>query len=74
MRYICEIFGVPRFSSFSTQSAQNGHAAMSDLSPSCGQKRTSIDVRRSQDLRAKWDNKLTYLTVWMASFVRVPCR
>jgi hypothetical protein len=47
---------------------------MSDLSPSCGQKRTSIDVRRSQDLHAKRDNKLTYLTVWMASFVRVPCR
>jgi hypothetical protein len=29
MRYICEIFGAPRFSSFSTQSAQNGHGAMS---------------------------------------------
>jgi hypothetical protein len=25
-RYICEIFGAPRFSSFSTQSAMNGHA------------------------------------------------
>src|SRR6266436_6492844 len=25
MRYICEIFGAPRFSSFSTQSALNGH-------------------------------------------------
>jgi hypothetical protein len=24
MRYICEIFGVPRFSSFSTQSARSG--------------------------------------------------
>jgi hypothetical protein len=26
MVYICEIFGAPRFSSFSTQSAQSGHA------------------------------------------------
>jgi hypothetical protein len=25
MRYICEIFGAPRFSSFSTQSTQRGH-------------------------------------------------
>jgi hypothetical protein len=25
MRYICEIFGASRFSSFSTQSAQSGH-------------------------------------------------
>jgi hypothetical protein len=25
MRYICEIFGAPRFSSFSTQSARSGH-------------------------------------------------
>jgi len=33
MRYIREIFGAPRFSSFSTQSALIGHAAMSDLSP-----------------------------------------
>ena len=24
MRYVCEIFGAPRFSSFSTQSARNG--------------------------------------------------
>ena len=27
----------------------------------------------SQDLRAKRDSKLTYLTAWIASFVRVPC-
>ena len=33
MSYICEIFGAPRFSSFSTQSAQLGHGAMSSLSP-----------------------------------------
>jgi hypothetical protein len=33
MRYICEIFGAPRFSSFSTQSALFGHGPMSDLSP-----------------------------------------
>jgi hypothetical protein len=26
MRYICEIFGARRFSSFSTQSAQSGHS------------------------------------------------
>jgi hypothetical protein len=26
MRYICEIFGAPRFSSFSTQSALSGHS------------------------------------------------
>ena len=25
-RYICEILGVPRFSSFSTQSARSGHS------------------------------------------------
>ena len=29
MRYICEIFGAPRFSSFSTQSARSGHSARS---------------------------------------------
>jgi hypothetical protein len=28
MRYICEIFGAPRFSSFSTQSAKGGHPAI----------------------------------------------
>jgi len=27
-----------------------------------------------QDLRAKRDSKLTYLTAWIASFVRAPCR
>jgi hypothetical protein len=27
MRYICEIFGAPRFSSFSTQSVQSGPSA-----------------------------------------------
>jgi hypothetical protein len=27
-----------------------------------------------RDLRAKRDNKLTNLTAWIASFVRVPCR
>ena len=30
--------------------------------------------RLFQDLRAKRDSKLTYLTAWIASFVRVPCR
>jgi hypothetical protein len=27
-----------------------------------------------QNLRAKRDSKLTYLTAWTASFVRMPCR
>jgi DnaJ-class molecular chaperone len=54
--------------------AQSGHGAMSDLSPLSGQKRTSTDGRRSQDLRAKRDSKLTYLTAWIDSFVRAPCR
>jgi len=31
MRCICEIFGAPRISSFSTQSAQNGHAVVTSL-------------------------------------------
>jgi hypothetical protein len=31
-------------------------------------------TRLFQDLRAKRDSKLTYLTAWIASFVRVPCR
>jgi hypothetical protein len=31
MRYICEIFGAPRFSSFSTQSAVNRHRIVSSL-------------------------------------------
>jgi hypothetical protein len=31
MRYICEIFGAPRFSSFSTQSAQSGRWWQEDL-------------------------------------------
>jgi hypothetical protein len=30
MRFICEIFGAPRFSSFSTQSTQSGHAPKTD--------------------------------------------
>jgi hypothetical protein len=30
--------------------------------------------RLSQDLRAKRDSKLTCLTAWIASFVRVPYR
>jgi len=30
MRYICEIFGAPRFSSYSTQSAQSGQATQFD--------------------------------------------
>ena len=28
----------------------------------------------SQDFRAKRDNKLTNVTAWITSFVRVPCR
>ncbi|KRR03509.1 hypothetical protein CQ10_42440 [Bradyrhizobium valentinum] len=31
MRYICEIFGALRFSSFSTQSTASGHAIAKDL-------------------------------------------
>ena len=31
-------------------------------------------TRLSQNLRAKRDSKLTYLTAWIASFVRVPWR
>jgi hypothetical protein len=38
MRYICETFGVPRFSSFSTQLAQSGHASLSDGCPLSGDK------------------------------------
>ena len=34
MRYICEIFGAPRFSSFSTQSANYGHLLRLGLSSS----------------------------------------
>jgi hypothetical protein len=34
VRYICEIFGDPRFSSFSTQSARNGHRDCLFASPS----------------------------------------
>ena len=55
--------------------AQNGHGAMSDLSPLHALKQTSTSRRRcrpthlSQDLRAKRDSKLTYLTAWIASFV-----
>jgi hypothetical protein len=30
--------------------------------------------RLSQDFRAKRDSKLTYLTAWITSFVRAPCR
>jgi hypothetical protein len=47
------------------------------LSPLCAQKQTSTGAwptRLSQDFRAKRDNKLTNLTAWIASFVRVPCR
>ena len=46
---------------------------MSDLSPLSAQKQTLTETRLSQDLRAKRDSKLTYLTAWIASFVRVPC-
>ena len=35
---------------------------------------SSISAVLSQDLRAKRDSKLTYLTAWIASFVRLPCR
>ena len=31
MRYICEIFGAPRFSSFSTLSAQSGRSVSAEL-------------------------------------------
>ncbi len=31
-------------------------------------------VPTTQNFRAKRDNKLTNLTAWIASFVRVPCR
>jgi hypothetical protein len=50
-----------------------GHGAMSDLSLLCAQKRTLTKTRFSQDLPAKRDSKLTYLTARIASFVRVPC-
>jgi hypothetical protein len=33
MRYVCEIFGTPRFSSFSTQSTQGGHLVSAGLRP-----------------------------------------
>jgi hypothetical protein len=59
----CEIFGVVQFSTFATLSAQ---------------KRTLTklldDVPTTQDFRANRDSKLTNLTAWIASFVRVPCR
>jgi hypothetical protein len=42
MRYICKIFGAPRFSSFSTQSAQSGDPGMSALTPLLGAKQTSV--------------------------------
>ena len=35
---------------------------------------TLDDVPTTQDFRANRDNKLTNLTAWIASFVRVPCR
>ena len=60
--------------SFATKSALFGHGAMSALSPLCAQERTSTDACPSQDLRAKRDSKSMYLTAWIASFVRVPCR
>ena len=54
---------------------------MSDLSPLMGEQRTSLNIPTpvptnapSQDFRAKCDSKLTYLTAWIASFVRVPFR
>ena len=59
MRYVCEIFGAPRFSSFSTQSALFGPHAMSDLSPECAPKRTSVDhsdFMGSRPKRAAKDN------------------
>ena len=40
MRYICEIFGAPRFSSFSTQSAPNGHRSGNGRCLLSGGKRT----------------------------------
>jgi hypothetical protein len=39
MRYICEIFGVPRFTSFSTQSANLGNSSAGYLH--------AVDVNRS---------------------------
>jgi hypothetical protein len=33
IRYICEIFGAPRFSSFSTQSARTGRSEKSAFDP-----------------------------------------
>jgi hypothetical protein len=48
------------------------------LLQSPAQKQTSSrwcwPTRLSQEFRAKRDNKLTNLTAWIASFVRVPCR
>jgi hypothetical protein len=35
---------------------------------------TLDDVPTTQDFRANRDSKLTNLTAWIASFVRVPCR
>jgi hypothetical protein len=58
-----------------------GHRALSVVSPKCAQERTSTkyldDGARQhafQGLRAKRDSKLMYLTAWIASFVRLPCR
>ena len=48
MRYVCEIFGAPRFSSFSTQSARNGHGAISDLGPLSGEEwKSDLEPARS---------------------------
>src|SRR6478736_6925444 len=47
MRYVCEIFGAPRFSSFSTQSAHFGRSSLSELSPNCAAKRKSVTGRKS---------------------------
>ena len=42
MRFICEIFGAPQFSSFSTQSALLGPGVTCDLSLQSAAKRTGI--------------------------------
>jgi hypothetical protein len=48
MRYICQIFGAPRFSSFSTQSARSGRSA--HLSPSEGQVLWRALIEKTQPL------------------------
>jgi hypothetical protein len=45
MRYICEIFAAPRFSSFSTQSANRGH-------PGRGTMDRPIDLSQDRNRKA----------------------